>query len=42
MGEKPVPTQRAETHGLEEKVKMTRLRATIAKDLRKHKTTLPY
>ena len=34
MGEKPVPTQRAETHGLEEKVKMTRLRATIAKRLK--------
>ena len=34
MGEKPVPNQRAETHGLEEKVKMTRLRATIAKRLK--------
>ena len=34
MGEKPVPTQRAETQGLEEKVKMTRLRATIAKRLK--------
>ena len=34
MGEKPVPTQRAETHGLQEKVKMTRLRATIAKRLK--------
>ena len=34
MGEKPDPTQRAETHGLEEKVKMTRLRATIAKRLK--------
>ena len=34
MGENPVPTQRAETHGLEEKVKMTRLRATIAKRLK--------
>ena len=34
MGEKPVPTQRAEIHGLEEKVKMTRLRATIAKRLK--------
>ena len=34
MGEKPFPTQRAETHGLEEKVKMTRLRATIAKRLK--------
>ena len=34
MGEKPVPTQRVETHGLEEKVKMTRLRATIAKRLK--------
>ena len=37
MGERPSINERATSHGLEEKVKMTRLRATIARRLR-HKT----
>ena len=34
MGEKPSINERATSHGLEEKVKMTRLRATIARRLK--------
>ena len=34
MGSKPAPNQRLKTHGPEEKIKMTRLRMTIAKRLK--------
>ena len=34
MGNMPQPSKRKSTHGLEERVKMTRLRVTIAKRLK--------
>ena len=34
MGNTPLPSQRRATHGIEERVKMTRLRVTIAKRLK--------
>ena len=37
MGAKPAPSERKIQHGPEERVKMTRLRLTIAKRLKEHK-----
>ena len=34
MGSKPLPNKRKQTHGQEERIKMTRLRLTIAKRLK--------
>ena len=40
MGSKPSPSERKVKHGPEERVKMTRLRLTIAKRLKKPKKML--